>query len=63
MASNERQLVFGLADCNQVDELTVHWPSGQVQNFELIAADSHWLAVEGRKTLVRLPAPTAGQAP
>jgi hypothetical protein len=55
MASNERQLIFGLADSDLVDELTIHWPSGRVQNFNQIPVDAHWLAIEGRQALVRLP--------
>ena len=30
-ASNERQLIFGLAQSKEVDELSVHWPSGREQ--------------------------------
>ena len=63
MASNERQLIFGLAGCNLADELTIRWPSGREQSFTQIAADSHWLAIEGRPELVRLPEPAATRTP
>jgi tetratricopeptide (TPR) repeat protein len=55
MASNERQLIFGLVDSDWVDELRIRWPSGREQRFSEIPADSHWLAIEGRPALVRLP--------
>lgn len=55
MASNERQLLFGLGDHQLVDELTVRWPSGRVQSFRQVAADRHWLAIEGRPALLSLP--------
>jgi hypothetical protein len=55
MASNERQLVFGLGDCDVVDRLTIRWPSGREQTCTQVAADRHWMAIEGRQALVRLP--------
>jgi hypothetical protein len=55
MASNERQLILGLADSDEVTELTIHWPSGRVQRFLGVPANCHLLAVEGGQTLIRLP--------
>ena len=59
-ASNERQLVFGLGDARQVDELTVHWPSGLVQSFPNVAGSQHVCLVEGRTLL---PLSGAGSSP
>jgi tetratricopeptide (TPR) repeat protein len=63
MASNERQLIFGLADRKQVDDLTIRWPSGREQSFKQIPADGHWLAIEGRQALICLPEPTTTKTP
>jgi tetratricopeptide (TPR) repeat protein len=63
MASNERQLIFGLAGGNVVDELTIRWPSGREQSFTKIEGDGHWLAIEGRRALVRILKTTIEKAP
>jgi tetratricopeptide (TPR) repeat protein len=46
-ASNERQIVFGLGEAQQVDELHVRWPGGQEQQFTDLAADAHLVLIEG----------------
>jgi Flp pilus assembly protein TadD len=56
-ASNQRQVVFGLADDTSADELLIRWPSGQDQSFQQVQGDCEYLAIEGRPGLVRLPAP------
>lgn len=56
-ASNQRQLVFGLADDESVDELQIRWPSGREQRFQQVSGDCEYLLVEARPNLVRLPAP------
>ncbi|MBT6153306.1 MAG: tetratricopeptide repeat protein [Planctomycetaceae bacterium] len=55
-ASNERRVVFGLGDRQQIDVLNVRWPSGSVQRFENLPANSELLMVEGR-TYLRLVQP------
>ncbi len=55
MASNERQLIIGLGDAELVDQLTIRWPSGRQETHVKVAADRHWLAVEGRRSLYELP--------
>jgi tetratricopeptide (TPR) repeat protein len=57
MASNERQLIFGLGAAERVDRLTIQWPSGIEERFTGIAGDGHWLAIEGQISLRRLPVP------
>lgn len=47
-ASNERRVVFGLGDAANVDELEIHWPSGQVQRFQNIETSQEILVPEGR---------------
>jgi len=52
--SNQQQLVFGLADVDMVDRLTINWPAGQVQTFERLPVNQELVIVEGRNWL-RLP--------
>lgn len=55
MASNQRQILFGLGDHTAAEQLTIRWPSGTEQVFENVAANQHYIAVEGRDELLRLP--------
>ncbi|MBI3860869.1 MAG: CRTAC1 family protein, partial [Planctomycetia bacterium] len=55
-ACNQRQLVFGLAESEVVDEIEIRWPAGLRQKFEKVPADSEYIFVEGRTDPVRLPA-------
>lgn len=59
MASNERQLVFGLGEARKADTVTIRWPSGLEQRFTEVEADCHWLAIEGRQSLQRMPPHTS----
>ena len=45
--SNQRQLVFGLGRQERIDKLTVHWPSGLVQEYPVPPLDTEVLLVEG----------------
>ena len=56
-ASNQRQIVFGLADDVAIDELLIHWPSGREQQFQQVSGDHEYLLVEDRPDLIRLPPP------
>jgi hypothetical protein len=38
---------FGLGQMTSVQSMTIEWPSGQVDTYTDIAADTHFLAVEG----------------
>ncbi|HEV3340203.1 MAG TPA: CRTAC1 family protein, partial [Pirellulales bacterium] len=55
MASNQRQLVFGLGPCTSLDEIRVLWPSGTQQTFAGVPADAELILVEGRDELVNRP--------
>lgn len=49
--SNQRQLLFGLANSESVDRLTINWPSGNVQTFKKLPVDQEVVIVEGRSLL------------
>ncbi len=55
MASNERELVFGLGKHEQVDTLTIRWPSGRSDEFTNLAVGNEIMCVEGRSQYVILP--------
>lgn len=46
-ASNERQLRFGLGAAKVVDRLTVRWPGGSVQTWNMVAVDQCVRLIEG----------------
>jgi len=54
-ASNQRQLVFGIGDVSQIDQLKVDWISGKTQSFKSPPVNSEIRIVEGNPTYVRLP--------
>jgi tetratricopeptide (TPR) repeat protein len=54
-ASNEKMLLFGLADCEQIDQLIVRWPSGTMQTFDDIAPDRELTIIELGATPAELP--------
>jgi len=53
-ASNERKLHFGLGTRSQVDEVTIHWISGQTAKLTRLPVDSEWLIIEGQQQPHRL---------
>lgn len=61
MASNQRQIIFGLGSTERIDRLTVDWPSGARQEWQQLGVDRERIAVEGRAELRELPGrqPTA----
>jgi hypothetical protein len=54
-ATNQRQLVFGLADCERVEKLTLRWPSARTDEFRDIAVDAEYTIVEGAGELHTSP--------
>jgi len=48
-ASNERRLVFGLGPQEQVEQIRVRWPGGDVTQYEAIAGDCTILIVQGQQ--------------
>jgi hypothetical protein len=57
MASNQRQLVFGLGDNQRVDELQVRWPFGLTRTLHDLPADREIVLIEGQEAPVVLPKP------
>lgn len=53
-STNQRQLMFGLNDDTQVTKLLVRWPSGAVQTFENLDADSEVVIIEGSTLVAQL---------
>jgi tetratricopeptide (TPR) repeat protein len=47
-ASNEHQLVFGVGDAGAIERMQVNWPSGMMQSFSNLDANSNVLVIEGR---------------
>lgn len=47
MASNQREVTFGLGSSTQIDRLVVRWPSGQTQSFDSLTSNQHVVLVEG----------------
>jgi hypothetical protein len=54
-SSSDPRLHFGLGESNQIDALTVRWPSGQTQTWHGIAADQGLRIVKGQAAIERLP--------
>ena len=57
LASNHRELVFGLGDSPSVDQLEVKWPTGQRQAFPGLQRNQHLLIIEGREKPVTIQVP------
>jgi tetratricopeptide (TPR) repeat protein len=55
MASNQRQLVFGLGERQQVDSLTIRWPSGQTDQFDNLPVGYEILFIEGGSRYATIP--------
>jgi ASPIC/UnbV protein/VCBS repeat protein len=57
MASNERQLIFGLGAEERVEQLHIRWPSGLRQEFADLAANQALIFIEGSSRPMPLPRP------
>jgi len=57
LASNHRELVFGLGDSQRVDHLEIRWPAGMVQSYDGYDRNQHLLIIEGRQEPVTLRVP------
>ncbi len=51
-ACNERRLVFGLGDSDEIAEIRIRWPSGDEATFTGPKVDREWLAIEGGDKLI-----------
>ena len=51
LSSNDRRCVFGLAETDKIDRLTVTWPNREVQAWEtaLLPVDQYYRLVQGQK--------------
>jgi hypothetical protein len=56
-SASDPRLHFGLGTATRVDSITVHWPSGTVDNIGSQAADQE-LCIEEGKGLVTSPGPS-----
>jgi len=54
LSQSEKTMTFGLGSAREVDELSVHWPDGQVQRFQDLASRQEVLIVQGREELRRV---------
>lgn len=54
MASNERQLTFGLGTQSQVDLVEIRWPSGEITELSQLEVDREYTVVEGRARAIEL---------
>ncbi|GIW92252.1 MAG: RNA-binding protein [Pirellulaceae bacterium] len=55
MASNQKQLVFGLGKAEVVDQLSVRWPSGIKQQWAAPPINCRLILIEGHSDWVSLP--------
>lgn len=53
MASNERVIEFGLGQNQQVDEVTIRWPSGSTSDLTAPPVDGTWIIAEGLELATR----------
>jgi hypothetical protein len=54
-ATNQRHLVFGLADAASIDSIRISWPSGLQQEFDPVPVDREYMAIEGNPQLHPVP--------
>lgn len=54
LSQSSRAVHFGLGDAASVDRLDIHWPSGEVQTFDDLAAGATFLLVEGEAAARRI---------
>lgn len=47
MVSNEKRIDFGLGSSETIDQVKIDWPSGRIEEYEHLPANSTWLLVEG----------------
>ena len=52
LASNERSLIIGLGEHDQIDDLEIRWPSGARSKFSSLQSGTEFLAIEQRTHLV-----------
>jgi hypothetical protein len=55
LSANDHRLHFGLGDATRVDAVEVHWPSGRVDRYAGLEADTAYRLREGRAEASPLP--------
>ena len=53
--SNEKLITFGVQGMDTADVLSIHWPSGHVQEFHNVPLSNRIAIIEGRAALFALP--------
>ena len=56
VSHSDLRLHFGLGEQEGIDKFTVHWPSGEKEQFPGAAANGRYLLVEGSGSVKPLPA-------
>ncbi|TWT73979.1 FG-GAP-like repeat-containing protein [Allorhodopirellula solitaria] len=51
MGANDPVIDIGLGASDRVDNMEIHWPSGNIQSFADVAADMHYLVIENDERL------------
>jgi hypothetical protein len=59
LSSSDPRIVFGLGTADRVDKLTVQWPWGELQEWDVgsLAIDRYWRLEEGTPSPQLLPTP------
>jgi hypothetical protein len=57
LSSPDRRLLFGLAEADGVDGVTVFWPWGEEQHWDGLPTDRYWRLLEGEREARRPPTP------
>ncbi len=50
LSSNDRQVLVGLGEEEELSCVSVHWPSGKTQHYRSLRADSSYELIEGKDT-------------
>ena len=54
-STSDRRLHAGLGKTPQIDQMIVHWPSGNVEKFETISSNQRIMLIEGQGKIESIP--------
>ena len=57
LSQNDLRQHFGLGSSNNIDEVTVRWPTGKIEVLKNVPADFIYTVVEGQGIKVKVPLP------